>query len=103
MTTRRKLLRAAGALLAAPVARSQHTGKVHRIGILSIGSNPAGESRWQPFVEALRELNYVEGRNLVIRRAFADGKADRLPSLIADLLGAGSTSSWSPATAKSKP
>ena len=88
MTTRRELLLAAGALLATPFARSQQPGKVYQVGILSIGSNPAGEIRWQPFVEAMRQLNYVEGRNLVIRRAFGDGKADRLPGLIADLLGA---------------
>ena len=88
MTTRRELLLAAGALLATPFARSQQPGKVYQVGILSIGSNPAGEIRWQPFVEAMRQLNYVEGRNLVIRRAFADGKADRLPGLVDDLLGA---------------
>src|SRR4029453_17608600 len=38
--------------------------------------------------EAMRELNYVEGRNLNVRRAFADGVADRLPDLVADLVQA---------------
>jgi putative ABC transport system substrate-binding protein len=36
----------------------------------------------------MRELNYVEGRNLVVSRAFADGNADRLPDLVADLVQA---------------
>src|SRR5437667_519583 len=36
----------------------------------------------------MREPNYVEGRNLIVRRAFADGKTDRLPDLAADLVQA---------------
>jgi ABC-type uncharacterized transport system substrate-binding protein len=36
----------------------------------------------------MRELNYVEGRNLIVRRAFADGQADRMPGLVADLVQA---------------
>src|SRR5437899_1773643 len=36
----------------------------------------------------MRELNYVEGRNLVVRLAFAEGQPERLPSLIADLMEA---------------
>jgi len=36
----------------------------------------------------MRELNYEEGRNLVVRLAFAEGRPERLPSLIADLMEA---------------
>jgi putative ABC transport system substrate-binding protein len=43
---------------------------------------------WQRFLEAMRELNYVEGRNLIVRRAFAEGNDDLLPSLVADLVQA---------------
>ena len=42
----------------------------------------------RPFVEAMSELGYVEGRNLVIRPAFADGNPERLPGLIAELINA---------------
>ena len=59
-----------------------------RIGLLSIGTNPAQAARWQPFIEAMREQNFVEGRNLVLTRAFGDGQADRLPALVADLVSA---------------
>jgi hypothetical protein len=33
----------------------------------------------------MRELDYVEGRNLIVKRAFTDGKADRLQGLVAHL------------------
>ena len=85
---RRELLLAAGALLAAPMTGAQQAEKVYQVGLLSIGSNPAGEARWQPFIEAMRALNYVEGRNLVIKRGVGDGRAERLPGLVADLVGA---------------
>jgi hypothetical protein len=49
-----------------------------------LGADPAGSGFWQKFLEALRELNYVEGRNLTVRRAFANGRVDRLPRLVAD-------------------
>jgi GAF domain-containing protein len=49
-------------------------------------------ARWQvkykSFIDALRELNHVEGRNLIIKPAFADSKAEPLPGLVADLISA---------------
>jgi hypothetical protein len=38
-------------------------------------------------VEVLRELGYGEGRNLVVERRYADGRAEQLPALAADLVG----------------
>ena len=79
----------AGALIAAPLAaRAQSAGKVHHVGLLSIGSDPTWRIPWKPFVEAMSELGYVEGRNLVIRPAFADGNPERLPGLVAELINA---------------
>lgn len=77
-------------LLATPlVSEAQQTGKVYQVGIMSNGGNPATwRTQYAPFVEAMRELNYVEGRNLVIRPAFADGKVERLPALVAELVSA---------------
>jgi putative tryptophan/tyrosine transport system substrate-binding protein len=73
-------------LLSAPlVAEAQPAGKVYHVGLLSIGSGPTWRIPWQPFLEAMRERHYIEGQNLVIRPAFADGKAERLPALAADL------------------
>jgi putative ABC transport system substrate-binding protein len=77
------------AMLAAPVvAEAQRAEKVYTIGLLTLGADPKRSGFWQRFLEAMHELNYLEGRNLIVRRAFADGKADRLPGLVADLVQA---------------
>ena len=57
-----------GSLLAAPrVVEAQPAGKVWRIGVLSSGSSSATrEARIDAFKRGLRELGYVEGRNIVI-------------------------------------
>jgi ABC transporter substrate binding protein len=65
-------------------------GKVHRIGILTpagrpTASTPGGTTVIVP--TALRELGYVEGKNLVVERRFAEGKIDRLPALARELVG----------------
>jgi putative ABC transport system substrate-binding protein len=79
----------AGGFLAAPLAaQAQPAGKVYRVGVLSIGSDPTWRIPWKPFVEAMSELGYIEGRNLVIRPAFADGNPERLPGLVAELINA---------------
>jgi hypothetical protein len=63
-------------LLAAPIAAgAQPTEKVWRIGLVSVGTDPARPVRWQPFVETMRELGYVEGRNFAVKTAFAKGRA----------------------------
>jgi putative ABC transport system substrate-binding protein len=75
-------------LLAVPITTdAQQQGKIYRVGVLSVGGT---EATWRvgytPFIEALRDLDYIEGRNLVFRPAFADGKPERLPALVAELL-----------------
>jgi putative tryptophan/tyrosine transport system substrate-binding protein len=76
-------------LLATPfAARAQETGRVYQVGLLTLGTDPMRSGFWQRFLEAMRELNYVEGRNLIVRRAFAEGNDDLLPSLVADLVQA---------------
>jgi ABC-type uncharacterized transport system substrate-binding protein len=62
---------------------------MYRVGILTLGPAASRPSVWwQPFIDGLRELNYVEGRTLVIAYAGADAKADRLPDLAAGLVKA---------------
>ena len=81
---------ALGALLTlAPLAvGAQEVGRAHQLGLVTLGTDPMRSGFWQKFLEAMRELNYVEGRNLIVRRAFAEGNEDRLPSLVADLVQA---------------
>src|SRR6516164_4561863 len=68
-------------------ARAQQISSVPRIGYLSPGSTSSGPlNYYDEFRRELRELGYVEGRNIVIDYRFADGKFDRLPQLAAELV-----------------
>jgi putative tryptophan/tyrosine transport system substrate-binding protein len=89
MITRRAFLGTLpGGLLAAPRAsEAQQAGKVARIGYLSAGNPPIIPHVHAAFLQGLRELGYVEGRNLVIEYRFAEGRFERLPALAAELVG----------------
>jgi putative tryptophan/tyrosine transport system substrate-binding protein len=77
---------AVGLIFAPLAAEAQSAGRIYQIGILTLGpAGPRPSIWWQPFIAELGELNYVEGRNLVITYAGADTKPDRLPGLSADL------------------
>jgi putative ABC transport system substrate-binding protein len=67
-------------------ASAQQPKKVPRIGYLSASSAAEALSRTEAFRRGLRELGYVEGKNIVLEFLYADGKFDRLPALAADLL-----------------
>jgi putative ABC transport system substrate-binding protein len=66
---------------------AQSPARVYRIGYLHPGSGSRGVSR--AFKEALKQLGYVEGRNLIIESRFADTKLDRLPGLANELVRGG--------------
>ena len=74
-------------LLAAPLTPgAQPAGKVYRIGFLGNSTAALEASLVGPFREGLRELGYVEGQNIVIEYRWAEGKYERFPALIAELL-----------------
>ena len=73
-------------LLTVSLAQAQQTGKVPRIGYLAATSLSANAVRIEAFRQGLRELGYVEGKNIVIEWRFAEGKLDRLPALAAELV-----------------
>jgi ABC-type uncharacterized transport system substrate-binding protein len=76
----------ASSLLAAPLAAgAQQAAKVARIGFLS-PNLAASPHRPEAFRQGLRDLGYVEGRNLVIEYRDAEGKVERLPALAAELV-----------------
>jgi putative tryptophan/tyrosine transport system substrate-binding protein len=70
----------------ASFAEAQQPGKVPQIGYLSSTSPSAGSFRIEAFRQGLRELGYIEGKNLAIEWRFAEGKLDRLPELAAELV-----------------
>jgi putative tryptophan/tyrosine transport system substrate-binding protein len=74
-----------GLALPASLAQAQQPGKVHRIGIVSGGFSVASPEI-EAFRQGLRDLGYVEGKNLVIEYRFAEGKPDRYPDLVSDLV-----------------
>ena len=79
---------ALGALLFALCvsAQAQQSTKIPRIGFLSASSLSANAARTEAFRHGLRELGYVEGKNIVIDWRSAEGKADRLPALATELV-----------------
>ncbi len=90
VTTRRAFL---GALAAGVVARprvveAQPTQRVYRLGYLSMGSATGGATPGlvEVFRQALRELGWIEGRNLSMEYRFTDGRFDRLPGFADELV-----------------
>jgi putative tryptophan/tyrosine transport system substrate-binding protein len=65
---------------------AQQPTKIPRIGFLSGASPSTNVPRHEVFRQGLRELGYVEGKNIVIEYRYADGKLDRLPTLAAELV-----------------
>jgi putative ABC transport system substrate-binding protein len=66
-------------------ADAQPSGKVARVGILSAGL-PRSASFFQAFEHRLRDLGYVEGQNLIIAFRTGEGKAERYPALVTELV-----------------
>jgi len=67
-------------------AQGQQPAKMHRIGFLTVAVCPTPPYANDRFRQALREVGYVEGRNIVIECRGAAGQLDRLPDLAADLV-----------------
>ena len=90
MIARRRVVIALGAgAFASPLASlAQQPGKVWRIGFLAQRHLEFVDSdvNYGPFVQGMRELGYVVGKNLVIEWRSAEGKFERLPDLAADLV-----------------
>src|SRR5687768_12007901 len=67
-------------------AHAQQVTKVPRIGLVS-PFFPSDTALWhKAFLQGLNHLGWVEGRTIVVEYRYAEGKIDRLPELIADLV-----------------
>jgi putative ABC transport system substrate-binding protein len=77
----------AGGLLVAPLAaRAQQVAKIYRIGILETIPAARNAANLDGLRKGLRDLGYVEGRNLVIEYRSADGRPERFPGLASELV-----------------
>src|SRR5262249_28453821 len=72
-------------VLCASSSDAQQPGKVFRVGVLLFPSAQSVENRLNAFREGLRDLGYVEGRNLVLESRFANGDYNQLPVLAGEL------------------
>jgi len=80
------ILVAAMLLTVAVVAEAQQAAKTPRIGMLLANSVSASAARVQAMQQGLRELGYVEGKNISIEYRYADGKLEPLAELVAELV-----------------
>jgi putative tryptophan/tyrosine transport system substrate-binding protein len=69
-------------------ARAQQAGKLWRIGFLSGAARPVSleSSQWGGFLQGMRELGYVAGKDFVIEWRFAEGRSELFPGLAAELV-----------------
>lgn len=81
---RRRVIRGAGAafLGVTLAAHAQRPAALPRVALLAPGKNPREDNFWA----GMRELGYVDGRNMVVDRRSAEGDFSRLPGLAADLV-----------------
>ena len=88
MDRRRFLLTSLAGVVAGPLAgEAQPAGKVYRIGMLERTSTTINAANLNGFRQGLRELGYVEGKDFIIEYRSADGRDERYPGLVTELVG----------------
>ena len=73
-------------LLITGSVHAQQPQKIPRLGYLSYGSVEIDKSLLAAFQQGLRELGYLEGKNIVIEQRYAAGQSDKLPELVAEFV-----------------
>jgi putative tryptophan/tyrosine transport system substrate-binding protein len=73
-------------LASASISEAQQPGKVYRIGTLDAGSAVGRAYVWDAFRQRLRELGYVEGKNLILEQRWTEGKREQLAGLVEELI-----------------
>ncbi len=73
-------------LTTSPPAEAQETTKIWRIGVLVSSSASLNASRDEALRQGLREIDYVEGKNIIMEFRYAEGKLNRLSELATDLV-----------------
>jgi putative tryptophan/tyrosine transport system substrate-binding protein len=74
-------------LVAVSIAHAQQPEKVHRIGYVSTSGDPNNPGpHVAAFRQGLQSLSYIEGKNIVVEYRYLEGKIDRSPGLVAELM-----------------
>ena len=73
-------------MVVSAVVQAQQPAKVPRIGFVTAGSSSTIAARIEALRQGLRDLGYVEDKNIIIEWRFAEGKVDRLSGLVAELV-----------------
>ena len=67
-----------------PFAHAQKQATTPRMGVLSLGSPP--NANFDVFIQELRQLGHIDGKNILIEYRYAEGKEERLPELAMELV-----------------
>ena len=74
-------------LASAHVAEAQQAAKLPRVGFISSSGSPENPWRsFEAFQQGLHDLGYIEGQNLLIEHRYAEGRLDRIPNLVNELV-----------------
>ena len=83
---RRLVVLGSVALISPLVVTAQRQEKIHRVGLLLTGSPSTSGEIASKFTKGLRDLGYVEGKNITLDMRWAEGKEERFPGLAAELV-----------------
>jgi len=69
-----------------PAVKAQQAGKVYRIGFIDAGTLSTNRHFLDAFRQGLREVGYIEGQNITVEDRWADGRSERFPALLEELI-----------------
>jgi putative ABC transport system substrate-binding protein len=86
MISRRHFIAGTAAVLAAPLAAQEKAAREVRVGVLDVVAEAMNQANVEQLRKGLRELGYEEGKNLRLEYRSGEGRADRYPGLVAELV-----------------
>ena len=84
---RREFIALLGGAVTWPMVGLAQQARLYKIGVISAGSVSASARANPAFVQALSELGWVEGKNILFEYRYADNRLERLPIFATELVG----------------